>query len=110
MGLKLVERNVVNVKVEGTLADDNGKPDRFDFTLQCKRMGADALKDALTDQQTLTKVFMADVTIGWKGVTDADGNQVGFDSAALNQLLDIPGMAGLAFNAYLEQQAVKAKN
>jgi acetaldehyde dehydrogenase (acetylating) len=110
MGFKLVELNAVNVKVEGSLANEDGKFERFDYTLQCARMSADDLKEKLADTQVPTKDFMVEVVIGWNGVTDAANIAVPFTNEACNALLNIPGMAGLAFNAYLEQQAAKAKN
>lgn len=110
MGFKLVELDVVNVKIEGSLANESGKFESFDYTLQCTRMGADALKEKLSDEKTPTKDFMANVVIGWNGVSDAGGIAIPFNKESCNALLNIPGMAGIAFTAYLEQQAAKAKN
>ena len=110
MAFKLIERNTVPVTVKGKIADENGKTEIFDFTLTCKRMGADALQDALKTEDRNIKSFMADVVEGWKGVHDATGAAVDFTAEALDQLLDVPGIAGLAFKAFLEEQGARAKN
>lgn len=110
MAFKLVERNTVPVTVKGKIADENGKTEIFDFTLICKRMGADALQDALKTEDRNIKSFMADVVEGWKGVLNQDGVNVAFNEEALDQLLDVPGIAGIAFKTYLEEQGARAKN
>ena len=110
MAFKLVERNTVPVTVKGKIADENGKTENFDFTLVCKRLGADALQDALKTEDRNVKSFMADVVEGWKGVLNQDGVNVAFNEEALDQLLDVPGIAGLAFKAFLELQGARAKN
>lgn len=110
MAFKLIERNTVPVTVKGKIADEHGKTEIFDFILTCKRLGADALQDALKTEDRNLKSFMADVVEGWKGVHDAAGAPVDFTPDALDQLLDVPGVAGLAFKTYLEEQGARAKN
>lgn len=110
MAFKLIERNTVPVTVKGKIADENGKTEIFDFTLICKRLGADALQDALKTEDRNIKSFMADVVEGWKNVLNHDGVNVAFNDEALEQLLDVPGIAALSFKAYLEEQGARAKN
>ena len=110
MAFKLIERNTVPVTVKGKIADENGKTEIFDFTLICKRLGADALQDALKTEDRNVKSFMSDVVEGWKTVLDAAGAPADFTPEALEQLLDVPGVAALSFKAYLEEQGARAKN
>lgn len=110
MVFKLIERNTVAVPVKGEIADESGKTERFDFSLLCRRLGADALSEQLKDSERSIKAFMLDVTEGWRNVADADGNPVPFSESHLDELLETPGMAQLAFQCYLKEQAVKAKN
>jgi hypothetical protein len=111
MAFKLMMRNSVVVPLKGELKDDNGKPERFEFALVCRRMGADELRETLKDGQRTMKAVMLDVTEGWRNVLDADGQTpVPFATEPLDQLLDTPGLAQLAFEAYLKEQAAHAKN
>ncbi len=110
MAFKLVERNTVPITVKGKIADENGKTEIFDFTLICKRLGADALQDALKTEDRNVKSFMGDLVEGWKGVLNHEGVPVAFNAEALDQLLDVPGISALAFKAYLEEQGARAKN
>jgi hypothetical protein len=56
--------------------------------------------------------LLADVVNGWDGVLDDDGNPVPFTPTNLAALLEIVGMAGVMFAAYLESCGAKgtAKN
>jgi len=110
MAFKLVQRNSCQVPVKGVLKDDDGKLERFEFTLTCRRLGASELKAALDDKERSVVDFVHGLAEGWSGVTDADGNDVRFSQEALNRLLDTPGVARLAFDSYLVEQAAKEKN
>lgn len=107
---KLIERNTVSVPVKGVITDDSGKPERFEFSLLCRRLGADALSERLKEPDRSVKAFMQEVAEGWRGVADAEGQPLAFNEANLEALLETPGMAHLAFQSYLQEQAAKAKN
>lgn len=106
----LTQRNTATVNVKGTLNDENGKPQPFHFKLMCRRISATELQNVLKDSDRSVSDFMLDITEGWRGVKDEDGQDVEFSTSALEQLLDIPGLAGIAFKEYLQEQAAKAKN
>ncbi|MBS0507582.1 MAG: hypothetical protein JSR53_09410 [Proteobacteria bacterium] len=110
MAFKLVERNSVAVQVKGEITGDKGAGEPFNFTLHCKRMGVEALQEQLKDESRSVRDFLVGIAHGWAGVNDADGAALPFAPDALGALLDIPGIAGLAFSAYLEQQGARAKN
>ena len=42
----------------------------------------------------------SEVLAGWSGVVDDDGNEIPFSEAALNQLLELPGIAVQVMNAW----------
>lgn len=110
MAFKLVQRNSVAVQIEGELTGEGGAPEAFGFTLHCRRLGTQALQAALKDKERSVADFMAEVAEGWDGVADSAGAPLAYGAAALQSLLDIPGLAQLAFTAYLEQQGARAKN
>ncbi len=110
MAFKLVERNSVAVQVKGEITGDKGTPEPFNFTLHCKRMGVEELQAALKDESRSVRDFLVDIAHGWAGVNDAEGTALPFAPAAMGALLDVPGLAALAFSAYLEQQGARAKN
>jgi len=111
MSFKLIVRDSVSVNVKGLIADESGKSDRFEFRLQCRRMGADALKTSIkTDVEKSVIEFMQDVVEGWSGVVDDNGAVIEFSDDAARRLLDIPGVANIAFTAYLAENGAKEKN
>lgn len=110
MAFRLVARDSVRVPIKGELQGDDGGKERFSFTLMCKRMGAERLAESLKDRERKASDFLDEVTFGWDGVVDADGNPRAFSKAALSELLDTPGVALLAFNSYLTESAAKEKN
>lgn len=110
MAFKLIARNLCTVPVKGFLKDESGKPERFEFTLICRRTGAGDLRNKLDEAGRNTIHFMTEVVEGWKGVNDEAGNPVAFSDETLAALLDTPGLANLAFEAYIEQQGAREKN
>jgi len=110
MAFKLIARNTVTVPVKGFFTLDDGKKELFDFKLTCRRQGADEQLAALKNDDKSVKAFMQDVVQGFSGVLDEDGNQVTYSEETLDALLETPGIAQLAFRAYLEEQGAKAKN
>ncbi|MEN9885770.1 MAG: hypothetical protein RL758_348 [Pseudomonadota bacterium] len=110
MTFKLVQRNSCKVPVRGVLKADDGKMEKFEFNLVCRRLGAAELKSALDDKERSVIDFVQSLAEGWSGVKDEDGNEIPFNQDALAQLLDVPGVARLAFDAYLVEQGAREKN
>ena len=50
------------------------------------------------------------VAQGWAGVQGAEGSALPFSPEAFAQMLNLPGLEQLAFDAYLVQQGARAKN
>lgn len=110
MAFKLVARNVCPVKVKGVLTGEDGKPEPFDFTLVCARTPQSDLMAAFDDKERSVIDFVRDRVEGWSGVKDQADRDLPFSREALDQLLEVPGVARLAFDAYLLEQQAREKN
>ena len=110
---KLAISDTMVVPIKGTLSE-NGKPLPFKFSLICDRLGAQELKEMLTqNDEVLLKDFVSERTRGWKDQTlvlEQDDTPAEFSSDALDALLDIPGMALMCFNGYVGESNAKQKN
>jgi len=109
MAFKLVKRNKLAVKVKGTLPDEDGKPEHFDFKLHCERLSQDEL-DAVRQENGGVKAFIRDVTQGWEGVVDKAGQSVPFSTDGLEEMINCAGMPLLVLRCYMEQVGASAKN
>lgn len=111
---KIVVSNNVLVTVEGALANEDGKAKPFKFSLVCKRLPAKELRDAMTNLAVADiSQFLAPLTTEWRDqklVQEEDGTPAEFCEDAFDALMDIPGVAQLAFNAYVSESGAKAKN
>ncbi len=106
---KLAISNTITVPIKGSIPDDKGGAVPFNFTLRCKRLKADELKDAVEQNDRTLAQFMADITEGWDGVADAEGNALPYSRAALDELFNIVGMVLLVFQAYMDACGAKGK-
>lgn len=109
MAFKLVVSNTVAVPVAGRLPDASGRPVPFSFTLQARRLPAGELRQAIEANDRTVPEFLASLVEGWSGVQDDAGRELPFSAEGLNALLDIVGMAGVMFSAYLEACGAKGK-
>lgn len=113
MSFRLIVSNTVTIPVSGSMPDAAGKPSRFSFTLRAKRLSLSELRTMTdgVDDRTAPQ-FLLDNVQGWDNVLDDDGNLVPFSRDALEQMLEILGMAGLILSAYVEACGAKgaAKN
>lgn len=110
---KVAVSDTVNVTVKATIADAGGKPVTHKFLLTCERRSADEMKDQM-DSSFNVKAFLKEVTTGWEGqrlvLNEDDGKPAEFDSDALDELLNISGLAMVCFVAYGNQAAAQSKN
>lgn len=109
MAFKLVKRNKLAVMVKGTLPDENGKLEHFDFKLHCARLSQDEIDDVRQENGGV-KAFVRRVTEGWDGVLDAGGQPVQFSADGLEELIAFAGMPLLVLRCYMEQVGAAAKN
>lgn len=110
MAINLIVSNHVGISVKGVIDDEDGKPNPFAFFLKCKRLKSAELKVSLDDKETAIADFLEAVVVGWKNVKDAGGVDAEFSTEALRQLLELPGVARMAFIAYLASVGAKEKN
>ena len=108
MAFKLQVRDVCVAKVKGEMPTESGSTERFDFTLTCSRVTGSQLVEETKDV-TVTDFLRKKVT-GWDGVLNEAGEPVPFSKAGLEQLLDVPGIPVLAYQAYLASIGAKEKN
>ncbi len=110
MAIRITVSDQVSFKVRGTINNETGAAQAFDFDLVARRLSADAMQSALADDQRKIPEFMAAVVTGWRRVIDDEGADVSFTHQALEQLFQITGLASIAFKAYLEAAGAKEKN
>lgn len=109
MSIKIKLSNLVKFRVKGELNDENGNKQPVDFSLTCERRPADEWKDVFVEGEKLSAGF-AKITKGWGDVLGEDGKPVDYSPESLEQLFCIPGVAQLAYVAYVTESGVKAKN
>jgi hypothetical protein len=110
MAIKIVVSNRVKFKVRGTVKDDAGVDQPFDFTLTCVRLDADALEVRLRERTLSIVDFMLGVIEDWAGVKDAEDKPLPWSEDAWRSLCLIPGIAMLAYRTYLVEAGAKEKN
>lgn len=110
MAIKITVSDRVTFTVKGTIADELGAAQGFEFQLTARRLDADQQQAALQDQGKKIDAFMADIVVGWKKVVDDAGAEVPFSPEALAQFFKIPGIAALSFARYLVESGAKEKN
>ena len=93
---------------------DGGKFQRCDFQVEFQRIPQSELLELLAAQ---TEGLLSDVDIvkkimvGWKDVTDSEGEEVPFTNVNRDQLLEVVGMASAIGEIFLESRAkAKRKN
>lgn len=111
MAIKIVLSPLVKFKVQGTIKDEAGADQPFNFSLTCKRLDSDQIKAKLQDEsdRSVTE-FLAGVIDAWEGVRDDDDKPIAYSEAALKRLALIPGVALLSFRTYLLEVGAKEKN
>jgi hypothetical protein len=112
MNYKLVISDTVEVPVKFTV-NDAGKTSGFQFHLIAQRLPQEAFKAlAEGDADRTVGQFLADHVTGWRGqrlVVDDAGNPADFSPEAFACMLDLVGVAGLAFTAYIEACGARGK-
>ena len=108
MAIRIVVSNTVLVRVEGTIINEQGSAEPFDFKLRCKRLNAEDLRSRV-EANVAWDTLVGEVAEGWAGVKGEEG-EIPFAADELRKLLAIPGLAMLAANAYLRDCGAKAKN
>ncbi len=80
---------------------------RIDEIIRLARM-IEAGKGEPEDEQTMARI-PRELLIGWAGITDDAGKDVPFSESALDQLLEIPTIAGQIIKAWFNSMEVAKK-
>jgi hypothetical protein len=99
---------------------DGGRREKFSFDAEFKRLPqsrineiiklARALELGRGDDETLDdKTAAREILIGWSGVVDDSGEDIPFSEAALEQLLELPTIAGQIVMAWFKSMEVAKK-
>lgn len=110
---KLTQSQSYKWPVSVSIPTDMGQFEKQTFDGEFKRLSDSRLKEVRTkveaDEMTDAD-FAREVMVGWKGVTDGEA-EVPFSQSALDQLLDIPGVAAAIVMAVVESlSGLKRKN
>ncbi|MCX7208188.1 MAG: hypothetical protein NT086_19835 [Proteobacteria bacterium] len=84
----------------------------FAFKLQFKRLPTEELerRTGVEGKETMQE-FLPDVVTDWDGVAGEDGQPLPFTPDNFKSLLQVAGIAPLAFSTYIRESAVlRAKN
>lgn len=109
MAIKITVSNKVGFKVKGSINNEAGTPEPFEFNLIADRLDTEAIQAVTQSEGTLVD-FLASIITDWKNVKDEDGAVVPYSEDALRQLCKIPGVAGVIFSTYFAEAGAKAKN
>ena len=111
MAIKIVISNTVRFKFKGTIKDEAGTDQPFDFSLTCMRLDSEQIQAKLRGESDASVTdFLVDVVEDWSGVKDADDKALPYSEDKLRALCRIPGIASLAFRTYLLEVGAKEKN
>lgn len=112
MAIKIEVSKKVKFKVDGATTGEDGRDEKFDFTLVAKRIDGDEVKRLVEDNGDQSIIdFLLTVVESWAGVLDAAGQSVSFTEDHFRTLMrNIPGLAQLTFARYLREIGAKAKN
>lgn len=108
MVFKLVVSDDVTIRVSGSLPDERGTPQRFDFSLLAKRLDTAELRETLSSED-LIEDWLQPRVHGWSQVLDEQGQSLPFSPEHLRQLLRIVGMPALIYAAYVQASGARGK-
>jgi hypothetical protein len=100
---------------------NGGRREKHSFDAEFKRLPQSRINEiaklaratelgrASEDDMLDDKAAAREILIGWSGITDDSGKDVPFSEAALDQLLDIPTIAGQIIKAWYGSMEVAKK-
>lgn len=88
-----------------------GRYDKHTFDAEFKRLSDSRLKEVLNSEAAKDTDFAREILTGWSGVKDESGNEMPFSQTAVDELLEVPGIASAIVKTYLESlTGAKTKN
>lgn len=100
---------------------DGGRREKYTFDGEFRRLPQTRINEIIKlaramelgrvddDEALDDKAAAAEILAGWAGVTDDDGKEIPFSEAALNQLLEIPTVAGQIIRAWFNSMELAKK-
>ena len=104
--------NLVDVPVKFTIKS-RATVKQFAFTLTAKKLDEDEIQAYLENKDGKIRDFVTDVVTDWSGqrlVLDDAGEPAAFSPDAFAAMLNVAGVAGVFFSAYLKEVRAKEKN
>lgn len=112
MSIKIIVSDKLKFKVKGTIKDEEGRDQPFDFTLTCNRLNQDQINAKLGPMGDDPSVldFMLQVIEDWQGVRDEENKPMPYTEDNYRGLCKIPGMSVVVYRTYLAEVGAKEKN
>lgn len=106
--------NTVLVAFTLAIKDENGKDVQRKATLVCERLEASELRKEVMDGNRPSSEVLRKVTKGWQEQTLVQDEETGqlaeFSPEAFDAMLEVPGVANVAWQSYLREASAKEKN
>jgi hypothetical protein len=119
MGIVYTVSPTVRFKVEGVETAEDGGVVPIDFMLTAERLAEStdvvALRNEVSKRESggsitpITDVMLTKIK-GWSDVRAKEGQDVPFSEDACRHILNRPGIAVLAYDAYIKAVGARAKN
>ena len=123
MALTLKKRNSYTWPVTIIIPVDGGHKEKSSFAVEFKRLTQTRISEirklarkmeigAIDDDEMLEDQEAAkEIILGWDGVVDEENKEIKFSEKRLNELLDIPTVAGQIVKAWFDSlETAKRKN
>lgn len=111
MSISIVISPKVKFKVKGTMKNEAGVDQPFDFDLICTRLDTEEIQAMKTEDGSFVfSDFMADVIEDWSGVKSEDKQAIPYSVESWKALSKIPGVAALAWQTFMRENGAKEKN
>lgn len=120
MAFVLKQKDTFEWPVALLLPGDGGRREKSTFDAEFKRLPQSRLNELAKqakaaekgeDDEFNAQVIARELVVGWSGIVDDAGKEVPFSTGALEQLLDVPSVAGQIVKAFYESyEDAKRKN
>lgn len=119
MSFVLKQKPTYSWPVPLIIPTDGGRREKFSFDAEFRRLPQSRINEIIkvaramelgrSDEDLDDKSAAAEILADWSGITDDDGKPVPFSQAALEQLLEIPTVAGQIVKAWFASMEVAKK-
>lgn len=102
---KLVQSSEYYWPVKFSFPVEGGRFEKTSFDCLFRRLSQtriDEIVAAANSGITKDSDIAREIVVGWRGVTDGDGEEIAFSKSTFEQLLDVPMMATTIAGAFIE--------